>query len=167
MVSTPSSDSPTVSRLLRVRVQMEVWVVLHYSRCWILYSVFYPCLEIILHDLPQHRHLLKIPGAHRRSATGICFAGPSRLLSCGVDQTVKLWDVQTSSDADGMEVDEDGEVVVQVRFRLNYCLFVFFNFSYMYRREPLPLSTRAKPHSSMHSCYVMTLVPIINFGIVL
>lgn len=27
---------------------------------------------------------------------------------------VKLWDVQVSSDADGMEVDEEGEAVVQV-----------------------------------------------------
>lgn len=70
--------------------------------------------EIIVHDLPQRKHALKLPGAHRRSVTGMCFAGPNRLLSCAVDQTVKLWDVQTHSDGDGIEVGEDGEPIVKV-----------------------------------------------------
>lgn len=70
-----------------------------------------------MHDLPQRRHILRIPNAHKRSVTGVAFAGPDRLLSCGVDQMVRLWDVQTSSDGHGMEVekDEDGEVIVPVR----------------------------------------------------
>ncbi|KAF9510891.1 hypothetical protein BS47DRAFT_1373223 [Hydnum rufescens UP504] len=57
--------------------------------------------EIIIHDLPQRKHLLRLPTAHKRSVTGICFADSDRLLSCGVDQTVKMWDVRTSLDEDG------------------------------------------------------------------
>lgn len=71
--------------------------------------------EIIVHDISQRRHIIKLPGAHKRSATGICFAGSNRLLSCGVDQTVKLWDIDVSSDGDGMEMNEDSEVIVKVR----------------------------------------------------
>lgn len=73
-----------------------------------------------MHDLPRRRNILKLPGAHKRSVTGICFAGPNRLLSCGVDQNVKLWDVQASSYGDGMEVDEDGEAIAKVRIILGY-----------------------------------------------
>ncbi|KAF9510899.1 hypothetical protein BS47DRAFT_1395568 [Hydnum rufescens UP504] len=57
--------------------------------------------EIIIHDLPQRKHLLRLPTAHKRSVTGVCFADSDRLLSCGVDQTVKMWDVRTSLDQDG------------------------------------------------------------------
>jgi WD40 repeat protein len=71
--------------------------------------------EIIVHDLPQRKQILRLPGAHKRSVTGMCFPGPNRLLSCGADQTVKLWDVQVPSDGDGMEVGEDGEVIAKVR----------------------------------------------------
>ena len=68
-----------------------------------------------MHDLPQRRNILKLPGAHKRSITGVCFAGPNKLLSCGVDQNVRLWDVQASYSGDHMEVGEEGEVAVKVR----------------------------------------------------
>ncbi|KAF8329686.1 WD40 repeat-like protein [Cantharellus anzutake] len=67
--------------------------------------------EIILHDLPQRRHLMRLPHAHERSITGICFAGPDRLLSCGADQLVKLWDLKVTTDGDDALVldEETGE----------------------------------------------------------
>ncbi|KAF9504688.1 hypothetical protein BS47DRAFT_1374369 [Hydnum rufescens UP504] len=48
--------------------------------------------EIILHALPQRKYPLRLPAAHKRSVTGRCFADSGRLLSCGVDPTVKMWD---------------------------------------------------------------------------
>ncbi|KAF8576049.1 WD40 repeat-like protein, partial [Ramaria rubella] len=52
--------------------------------------------EIILHDLPQRRHLLRVQ-AHKGMLTGLCFAGEDKLLSCGHDRTVKLWGVEPAS----------------------------------------------------------------------
>lgn len=53
---------------------------------------------IIVHDLSHRIHLRNYSQAHKGKVSGICFAGGSdRLLSCGVDRSVKLWD--TSSDS--------------------------------------------------------------------
>lgn len=79
-------------------------------------------LEIIIHDLPQRRHLLKIPGAHKRSVTGITFAGSNRLLSCGVDQMVRLWDVHSSSESHELAMDEDDEPIQRVSIPLFFRL---------------------------------------------
>ena len=38
--------------------------------------------------------------AHKGKISGVCFADENRLLSCGVDRNVKLWDTR--------EVDENG-----------------------------------------------------------
>ncbi|KAF8752100.1 WD40 repeat-like protein [Rhizoctonia solani] len=54
--------------------------------------------EIIVHDLVTHRHLLKVPGAHKGTVSAITYANGPRLLSCGVDRTVKLWDASLTSD---------------------------------------------------------------------
>ena len=63
-------------------------------------------LDIIVHDVPQRRHLLHLSGAHKGKVSGLCWAEGDRLLSCGVDRNVKLWDTRTVSDADGsMDVD--------------------------------------------------------------
>ena len=52
--------------------------------------------EILLHDLPQRRHLSRVQ-AHKGMLTGLSFAGEDRLLSCGHDRTVKLWSVEPST----------------------------------------------------------------------
>jgi WD repeat and SOF domain-containing protein 1 len=49
--------------------------------------------EIIVHNLAQRSHLKRIPQAHKNKVSGLCFAQGSRLLSCGVDRNVKLWDI--------------------------------------------------------------------------
>ncbi|CEL61242.1 Protein SOF1 OS=Saccharomyces cerevisiae (strain ATCC 204508 / S288c) GN=SOF1 PE=1 SV=1 [Rhizoctonia solani AG-1 IB] len=53
--------------------------------------------EIIVHDLASQQHLLKFPGAHKGTVSAITYADGPRLLSCGVDRTVKLWDTSLSS----------------------------------------------------------------------
>ncbi|KAG9030008.1 rRNA-processing protein sof1 [Tulasnella sp. JGI-2019a] len=63
--------------------------------------------EIIVHDLPTRTKLLRFPGAHRGVVSGMCFVDQERLLSCGVDQMVKLWDVKTTSDGDGIVESEE------------------------------------------------------------
>ncbi|TFK52971.1 WD40 repeat-like protein [Heliocybe sulcata] len=49
--------------------------------------------EIILHDLGRREQIARFSGAHRGKISGLCFADEERLLSCGVDRTVKLWRV--------------------------------------------------------------------------
>ncbi|KZT28302.1 WD40 repeat-like protein [Neolentinus lepideus HHB14362 ss-1] len=49
--------------------------------------------EIILHDLGRREQILRLNGAHKGKISGLCFADEERLLSCGVDRTVKLWRV--------------------------------------------------------------------------
>jgi WD repeat and SOF domain-containing protein 1 len=46
---------------------------------------------IILHDLRTRHKLLNLPQAHKGKVSGLCFADPDRLLSCGVDRNIKLW----------------------------------------------------------------------------
>jgi WD40 repeat protein len=41
-----------------------------------------------------------VPEAHKGKITGLCFADEDRLLSCGVDRNIKLWDTRP--------VDENG-----------------------------------------------------------
>ncbi|CUA74253.1 DDB1-and CUL4-associated factor 13 [Rhizoctonia solani] len=54
--------------------------------------------EIIVNDLSTRRHLLKFPGAHKGIVSAITYADGPRLLSCGVDRTIKLWDTSLRSD---------------------------------------------------------------------
>ena len=44
---------------------------------------------------------MKVNEAHKGKISGVCFADEHRLLSCGVDRNVKLWDTR-------QEVDENG-----------------------------------------------------------
>ncbi len=50
---------------------------------------------ILMHNLSSRKETLKIPQAHKGKVSGLCFSpdGGERLLSCGVDRTVKLWAV--------------------------------------------------------------------------
>lgn len=62
-------------------------------------------VEILLHDLPQQQVYLKFLNAHQGKISGLAFSNqnPDRLLSCGVDKTVKLWDVgKQVENSDGM-----------------------------------------------------------------
>lgn len=46
---------------------------------------------LIVHDISTRERRLHVPQAHKGKVTGVCWAGEGRLLSCGVDKTVKLW----------------------------------------------------------------------------
>jgi DDB1- and CUL4-associated factor 13 len=59
-------------------------------------------LELLVHDLPQRRQLLRIP-AHKGMLTGLCFADADRVLSCGHDRTVKMWSVDVAASASAIE----------------------------------------------------------------
>lgn len=70
-------------------------------------------VEILLHDLPQRQIYLKLLDAHQGKVSGLAFSNQNtdRLLSCGVDKTVKLWDTgkgrseYNDSGGDGMMLD--------------------------------------------------------------
>jgi WD repeat and SOF domain-containing protein 1 len=69
-----------------------------------------------VHDLKTQTHSLKLRGAHKGKTSGLCFAGENgeRLLSCGVDRNVKLWDATTEQDPEA----EVGPVETQVYYVL-------------------------------------------------
>ena len=53
-------------------------------------------IEIILHNVARRTQIAKIPGAHKGKLSGICWADENRILSSGVDKTVKMWDMRSS-----------------------------------------------------------------------
>jgi len=65
--------------------------------------------EILLHDLPKREVFLKLLNAHQGKVSGLCFADQERLLSCGVDRNVKLWDVRRSSSSSDVDAGFNGE----------------------------------------------------------
>lgn len=71
-------------------------------------------LGIIVHDLPRREHILNIPSAHKGKVSGLTFAGPDRLLSCGVDRNVKLWQTEHAYDGNGVAESEAGPSTVSL-----------------------------------------------------
>ncbi|KAG0703562.1 WD40 repeat-like protein [Suillus ampliporus] len=53
---------------------------------------------VILHNVSERKHIRRIQGAHKGKVSGICFAQDDRLLSCGVDSNIKLWDASPQND---------------------------------------------------------------------
>ncbi|EIN14534.1 WD40 repeat-like protein [Punctularia strigosozonata HHB-11173 SS5] len=53
---------------------------------------------VILHDLSLRTHVRKLNGAHKGKVSGLCFTGEGRLLSCGVDRNIKLWDTRPEAE---------------------------------------------------------------------
>ena len=74
-----------------------------------------------MHDIPQRKSLLKLPGAHKGKVSGLCWSDGDRLLSCGVDRTVKLWDTRTMSDANGDMDVEAGPSQVRIEYVTQIC----------------------------------------------
>ncbi|KAL1948526.1 hypothetical protein VTO73DRAFT_12601 [Trametes versicolor] len=58
---------------------------------------------LIVHDVSRRTRLLQIEDAHKGKVSGVCFGQDDRLLSCGVDRNIKLWDSHK-----GFEQDESG-----------------------------------------------------------
>lgn len=58
---------------------------------------------VIVHDLGRRKKVSSVPHAHKGKVSGLCFTGgeqESRLLTCGVDRTVKLWDMTERDEAE-------------------------------------------------------------------
>jgi WD repeat and SOF domain-containing protein 1 len=62
-----------------------------------------PCFRVgvILHNIAQRTRLLRLTTAHKGKVSGLCYAADKdRLLSCGVDRNIKLWDISSLGDGD-------------------------------------------------------------------
>jgi WD repeat and SOF domain-containing protein 1 len=64
-------------------------------RFFIFYFFMYA--GVIVHHLARRSKLLHVPQAHAGKVAGVCFSRAGRLFSCGVDKTVKLWNVEGAS----------------------------------------------------------------------
>ncbi|KAH9903485.1 WD40 repeat-like protein [Cubamyces lactineus] len=62
---------------------------------------------LIVHDVSRRSRLLHIEDAHKGKVSGVCFGQQDRLLSCGVDRNIKLWDSHKGLEEAGDE-DESG-----------------------------------------------------------
>jgi WD repeat and SOF domain-containing protein 1 len=49
--------------------------------------------DIILHNARRRMHLTKVAGEHQGKISGLCWADDHRVLSCGADRNIKMWDV--------------------------------------------------------------------------
>ncbi|CDO72115.1 hypothetical protein BN946_scf184962.g58 [Trametes cinnabarina] len=56
---------------------------------------------LIVHDVSRRRSLFHIEDAHKGKVSGVCFGQQDRLLSCGVDRNIKLWDSHKGYEEDG------------------------------------------------------------------
>lgn len=65
-----------------------------------VYNRGFSTLGLIVHDISRRSQVLHVEGAHKGKVSGICFADGERILSCGVDRNVKLWDIRPSQDID-------------------------------------------------------------------
>ncbi|KAF8836998.1 WD40 repeat-like protein [Paxillus ammoniavirescens] len=53
---------------------------------------------VIVHNIAEQKRSHQIQGAHKGKVSGLCFADGDKLLSCGVDCNIKLWDVSPQDD---------------------------------------------------------------------
>ncbi|THH28640.1 hypothetical protein EUX98_g5545 [Antrodiella citrinella] len=56
---------------------------------------------LIVHDIVKKSQQMRIDVAHKGKITGLTFAESNRLLSCGVDRNIKLWDFSSELDENG------------------------------------------------------------------
>ena len=72
----------------------------------------------MVHDISQRSKLFHIEAAHKGKVSGVCFADEHRLLSCGVDRNIQLWDTR--------EVDENGAGPSQACVTLIFASFLVY-----------------------------------------
>jgi hypothetical protein len=132
VVQTPLQISP-------VQAGMEVGFPL--SSCNNFHSrvTRTPRSEIILHNAGRRTHLTKIAGAHQGKISGLCWADDHRVLSCGVDRNIKMWDVRAEA-----SLDSSGAGPSQVRFSF-FSIFDVFRHS---RSQNLLRFFQGKEHFS-------------------
>lgn len=73
-----------------------------------------------MHDISERRPLVRIPQAHKGKISGLCWTEDDRLLSCGVDCNVKMWDTRAASGEDADINSEAGPSGVCMKFDC-YC----------------------------------------------
>ena len=57
-------------------------------------------LGLIVHDVSRRSKVFHHDQAHKGKVSGVCFGQEGRLLSCGVDRNIKLWNTQSSLEDD-------------------------------------------------------------------
>jgi DDB1- and CUL4-associated factor 13 len=101
-----------------------------------------------LHDLPQREVFLKLLNAHKGKVSGLCFADEERLLSCGVDRNIKLWDVRKTITDNSGPILESSEKVCILPWRLEATNSNDRETHYPFIKERMPSSKQTVSSSS-------------------
>jgi hypothetical protein len=75
--------------------------------------------DIIVHNAGRRTHVANVTCAHQGKISGLCWADDHRVLSCGVDRNIKMWDMCLEVPSDSL-----GAGPSQVRSIL-FCLGAF------------------------------------------
>jgi WD repeat and SOF domain-containing protein 1 len=78
--------------------------------------------EIITHNIAQQQIATRFSAAHKGKVTGLTWAEGDRLVSCGVDRTIKLWDTRRRDAADENDEDAGASAVSSCDFILSWHL---------------------------------------------
>lgn len=110
-----------------------------------------------MHDVSRRTKLFNIDDAHKGKVSGVCFGQESRLLSCGVDRNIKLWDNHkgfTEGDSEAGPSQVRQETLLPRPFLHQ----LFSKNPSAYTQEKLLSSeSNPSPHEDMTNC--MLLVP--------
>ncbi|KAL4065927.1 WD40 repeat-like protein [Scleroderma citrinum] len=52
---------------------------------------------ILVHNIAERKQVHRIQDAHKGKVSGLCFSQGDRLISCGVDTNIKLWDISSQN----------------------------------------------------------------------
>ncbi|KAH9928001.1 WD40 repeat-like protein [Epithele typhae] len=58
---------------------------------------------LIVHDVSRRTRLFQTDQAHKGKVSDVCFGKDTRLLSCGVDRNIKLWNMPSGAEDDESE----------------------------------------------------------------
>lgn len=49
-------------------------------------------IGFLLHNIAEQKQIYRVRDAHKGKISGLCFSEGNRIISCGIDANIKIWD---------------------------------------------------------------------------